>query len=403
MPAKRERKSDVGGERSSERAARVSKGSGPTDEGASDGVVAWAVVGQGHFAQTAILPAFAHAKNARLVAIFSDDDEKKDELRRAYGVEHALGYEQFDDFLRSGAVQAVYIALPNHLHCEYTVRAARAGVHVLCEKPMAVDERECREMIAACEASDVRLMVAYRLHFERANMTVVDQVRAGAIGEVRSFVSAFSFPVTEGNVRVMPTDRGGGPVYDIGTYCINAARYVFGAEPVEVVAAAAGRGRDARFQETEEHVSAVLRFPDERLATFHVGFSATSISYYTVLGTKGLLHLEPAFTHSADMVLKQTAEDGDERQTTFKLRDQVAAELDYFGACVLEGREPEPSGWEGLADVQIIRGILEAARSGARVRLSVEPRRARPSGAQVIDPPSPEEPEVTVEVQPPHE
>jgi glucose-fructose oxidoreductase len=368
-----------------------------------DKIVRWAVIGQGHFAQTSILPAFANARNARLVALFSDDEQKLDTLRSSYRVEHALRYDQYDEFLKSGAVQAVYIALPNHLHRDFTERAARAGVHVLCEKPMALDEDECRQMIASCEEHRVKLMIAYRLHFERANMSVVDQIRAGLIGEARTFVSAFSFQVQDENIRVNKTDDGGGPLYDIGVYCINAARYVFGAEPTEVVAASAARKDDSRFAETDEQVSAILRFPNDRLATFTVAFGATHSSYYTVLGTKGLLHLEPAYTHRTDMTLRSIDSEGKTKKRTFKLRDQVAAELLYFSSCILEDRAPEPSGWEGLHDIKILRAILEAARTGRRVTLDLPPRRERPTGQQAIDAGELSEPEAVVDVQPPQE
>jgi glucose-fructose oxidoreductase len=194
-------------------------------------------VGQGHFAQTSILPAFAHAREScELTAIFSGDEQKRRQLARRHRAEFALPHEELDDFLRSGAVQAVYLAVPNHLHKDLTLRAARAGVHVLCEKPMAVTARDCRDMIAACDDQGVKLMVAYRLHLERANLTAVDAVQRGRLGEPRYFSSMYSFQLDDDNVRGLPTQQGGGPLYDIGIYCINAARYLFGCEPSEAAA-----------------------------------------------------------------------------------------------------------------------------------------------------------------------
>src|SRR4051812_21251836 len=127
----------------------------------SERVVRYAVVGQGWFAQTAVLPAFKNAPNAKLVALVSDDLTKQDELGKRYDAEYTLGYEDFDAFLATGAVDAVYIALPNAMHADFAVRAARAKVHVLCEKPMALNERECQAMIQASLEADVKLMVAY--------------------------------------------------------------------------------------------------------------------------------------------------------------------------------------------------------------------------------------------------
>ena len=130
--------------------------------------VRYAVVGLGHIAQVAVLPAFAHAQNSDLAALVSDDPEKLEKLSRRYGVKARFSYDQFEECLRSGVVDAVYITLPNHLHREYTERAARAGVHVLVEKPMAVTEEDCISMIRVARENEVKLMVAYRLHFEEA-------------------------------------------------------------------------------------------------------------------------------------------------------------------------------------------------------------------------------------------
>jgi predicted dehydrogenase len=342
----------------------------------------WAVVGQGYFAQAAVLPAFAHARrSSELVALFSDDDKKRKKLGKKYGAAHALPYESYDDLLASGEVDAVYIALPNHLHREYTVRAASAGIHVLCEKPMAVTEAECREMVDAASDGGVKLMVGYRLHLEPANLAAVDMARRGKLGEVRYFSSVFSLDVEAGNVRTLPTDQGGGPLYDIGIYCINAARYLFQAEPVEVSALTARRAGDPRFGEIDEQVSASLRFPGERLATFTASFGAADVASYELVGTKGSLRLDPAYEYAAPITL-ETRLGGKTRKKVFKKTDQVAAELDYFADCVARDREPEPSGWEGLHDVRIIQAVMEAAATGKKVRLSLPDRRQRPTGKQ---------------------
>jgi predicted dehydrogenase len=354
--------------------------------------IRWAVIGQGHFAQTSILPAFAHAReNSELVALFSGDERKRRQLARLHHAEFALPYEELGDFLRSGEVQAVYIAVPNHRHKALTLEAAQAGVHVLCEKPMAVTSRDCRDMIAACDDHRVKLMIAYRLHLERGNLSAVEAIRRGRIGEPRYFTSSYSFQLDDENIRGLPTDQGGGPLFDVGTYCINAARYLFGDEPCEATALTATAPDDERFAETEEQVGAVLRFPGERLATFTVGFGASSVSSYTVAGTRGSLRLEPAYTHSGRRVLTQETRRGEHRQT-FPDRDQVAPELVYFADCILRDLEPEPSGWEGLHDVAIIEAILDSARTGRKIALDLEPRRQRPTRVQAIDKPPAREP-----------
>src|SRR5438876_2308035 len=165
--------------------------------------VRYAVVGQSYIAQIAVLPAFAHAsRNSELAALVSGDRVKLRALGRKYGVDHLYTYDHYEECLRSGAVDAVFIALPNHLHREYAVRAARAGVHVLCEKPMALTEQDCRAMIAAARRNRVKLMVAYRLHFEEANLEAVELTRSGKLGDPRIFDSVFTMQVKPGNIRV---------------------------------------------------------------------------------------------------------------------------------------------------------------------------------------------------------
>ena len=206
--------------------------------------IGYAVVGLGHIAQTAVLPAFAHAKeNSRLVALVSGESVKRKALGARYGVP-AFRYEDLDDVLTREDVDALYIALPNTLHEECAIRAARAGVHVLTEKPMATSEEACRRMIDAAEDADVKLMVAYRLHFERANIEAIEVVRAGRIGKPRFFTSEFSYQVKPGNIRTEAT-VGGGALWDLGPYCVNAARYLFGGEPIEVMAMEAEGARPA--------------------------------------------------------------------------------------------------------------------------------------------------------------
>lgn len=362
--------------------------------------VRWAVIGQGYFAQAVVLPAFGNARSKpELVALLSGDEKKRRLLGRKYKVEHALPYEDYDELLASGTVDAVYIALPNHLHKDYTVRAAEAGVHVLCEKPMAVTETDCLEMIGACKSARVKLMIAYRLHLEAANLSAIETVRRGKIGDPRYFSSIFSLPVKAGNIRTNPTELGGGPLFDIGIYCINAARYLFRSEPTEVTALTATRPSDRRFTKTHEQAGAVLRFPDERLACFTSCFSGADLSSYQVVGTKGFLRLEPAYEHSEPLTLETSIGRRSTRKT-FRKRDQIAPELDYFAGCINEDREPEPSGWEGLHDVKIIQAILQSAREGRSVRLNLEDRRQRPGLGQELDRPSHRAPPL-VEAEPP--
>lgn len=356
-----------------------------------EGKVRYAVVGLGHIAQVAVLPAFSHAENSVVSALVSDDSEKLEKLGRKYKVKARFSYDQYDDCLRSGAVDAVYIALPNHLHREYSELAARAGVHILCEKPMAVTEEDCLSMIRVAEENQVKLMVAYRLHFEEANLKAIDIVQSGRLGDPRLFDSIFTMTVKPGDIRLNPRELGGGTLYDIGIYCINAVRNLFGAEPMEVVAFSANKG-DQRFLQCEETTSAILRFPGrERLASFTCSFGAADVSSYRVVGTKGELIMDPAYEYAGQLKQRVTV-DGRTRTRSFSKRDQFAPELISFSDCILSGAAPEPSGWEGLADVRVIRALYRSADTGQPVTLAPFSKDDRPSLEQELSRPPVREP-----------
>jgi glucose-fructose oxidoreductase len=341
-----------------------------------------AVVGLGHFAQAAVLPAIEQLADVELTALVSGSQHKLDELGRRYGVRALCSYDRLDALLASDAVDAVYIAVPNDLHAELTLVAARHGVHVLCEKPMAPTEAECMQMIRACEQRHVKLMIAYRLHFEAANLVAVELARGGEIGEPRLFSSVFSMQVRSGNIRTQPR-RGAGPLYDIGTYCLNAARYLFRTEPIEVVAMKFA-GRDPRFAAVDEAFAVTLRFPLDRVAQFTCSFGARDRAHYQVVGTEGFLTLDNAYEYAADEMRLHVEGKHGIKERTFPKRDQIAAEIEYFARCVREDLDPEPSGWEGLADVRILQAIQASARFGRAVPIDPVPRPRRPDLGQEI-------------------
>lgn len=359
--------------------------------------VRYAVVGLGYFAQAAVLPAFKHAKNSRLTAFVSDDPVKQKKLGARYGVDLHYSYDQYDDCLRCGEIDAVYIALPNTMHREFTVRAAEAGIHVLCEKPMAVTEQECEDMIQACDEHNVKLMVAYRLHFEEGNLHAVEIANSGKIGEPRFFESVFSQQVPAGNIRTKK-ELGGGTLYDMGVYPINAVRYLFREEPISVCAFSGYNG-DKRFKEIDEMTTAVLRFPNERLASFTVSFGAADTSAYRVVGTKGNLLMEPAFDFSMGLSMVLTV-NGKKKRFNYSKRDQLAPELIYFSGCILRNKMPEPSGREGMADVRIVRALYQSAETGRVIPLGPWNPGKRPDMSQKITRPAAAKPPI-VRAQPP--
>jgi predicted dehydrogenase len=344
--------------------------------------IRYAVVGLGHIAQVAVLPAFAHAaSNSQLTALISSDPKKLKELSAHYRVPYTYSYEQYDQCLRAGHIDAVYIALPNHMHCDYATRAAKMGIHVLCEKPMAVNEQECRQMIRAADRARTKLMIAYRLHLEGANMHAVEIARSGKLGKLRMFNAVFALQVREGDIRVR-RKMGGGSLYDIGVYCINAARYLFQDNPVEVCAFSV-KGTDRRFREVDEMSGALLRFPGARLASFVCSFGAAHVSSYELVGTKGRLQVDPAFRYVGPLRHRLTL-DGKTQTKWFPAGDQFAAELIYFSDCIRNHKEPELSGLEGLIDVQIVQALYRSAAQRAPVKLTLQAKHLWPTKKQVI-------------------
>lgn len=361
--------------------------------------VRYALIALGNIAQVAVLPGFLNAeRNSELRAIISGDPQKLEQLSKYYQVPHCLHYDELDEFFQKGEVDAVYIALPNHLHCDYAVRAANLGVHVLCEKPLGLNESECRRMIRAAEENDVLLMTAYRLHFEYSNLEAAHLVQSGVIGRPRFFTSTFSMQVREG-IRTS-AHKGGGPLYDLGVYCINAARYLFRAEPCEVFAFNS-RGNDERFREVDEMVTACLRFPQGELANFICSFGAADSAQFEVIGTAGKLQLKQAYEFSEKVELELTVGEKT-RRSEYPRRDQFGPEILHFSDCILSNRQPEPSGIEGLLDAQIISALQESIARGIPISLEIIQRRIRPEPGQEIYR-SPRRPRPLVHSESPHQ
>ena len=337
-----------------------------------NGKVRYAVVGAGNIAQVAVLPAFGHAKsNSELCAVISGDAKKRAALREKYEFELDGDYGDLESIIARGAIDAVYVATPNSHHKEFTLRAATAGVHVLCEKPMAPTADDCRDMIETCTAHGVKLMIAYRLHFERGTLEAMEIARSGKLGTPKLFSSFFSHVVRPGDIRREP-EVAGGATYDLGVYCINAARHLFDAEPTLVLAQSIDKNG------VDDTLSAVMRFPGDRLAQFCVSNSVAGVSSYRIGGSDGELRVEPAYEY-VEPIEHHLTIDEDTTTKTFKRGDQFAPELRYFSECILEDREPEPSGEEGFCDVRVVEALLVSAREARPVVLPPYERRARPS------------------------
>jgi predicted dehydrogenase len=210
-------------------------------------------------------------------------------------------------------------------------------------------------------------------------LKAIEMIKNGEIGEPRIFSSVFSQQVASGNIR-LKRDMGGGPLMDMGVYQINGSRYLFQDEPIEVVGAGANSG-DPRFNEVHEMATGILRFSGDRVAVLICSFGASTADAYQVVGTKGELWLQPAFDYHAEYKLRLKVE-GKRKEISIDKVDQFGAEIEYFSQCILEGVEPEPSGYEGLADVRVIEALLQSMRSGKPVKLAPFEKRTRPGEQQ---------------------
>ena len=343
--------------------------------------IRYAVVGAGWISQIAFMPSVAQTGNSVIKAIVTGNREGAAKLAKFHGIEHVFSYEQYDDMLRQGIVDAVYIALPNSQHADYAIRAAKAGVHALVEKPLAISVAECEAMIAASDKAGVWLMTAYRLHNEPGTIEVIDRINKGEIGDPRFFSSLFSYQVIAGNHR-LEAEHWGGPLQDLGVYCLNAVRHAFGCEPVEAIAMTSHGDNDPRFAEVEGTIAALLRFPGDRLAHFTVSFGGGDIDTYRIIGSEGEIEMQPGFRFENTMKMRLTR-GGKVTEKTFPAVDHFSGMTAYFSDCILKGQRPEPDGGDGLNDVRALLAIEAAARTGQPQKIVSAPRSSHPSPGMV--------------------
>lgn len=336
--------------------------------------VGFAVVGLGNLALSEILPALSQCKRARLAALVSGSPDKAAEAARRYGIpaKSVYSYKDYDQLKSNPDVQAVYIVLPNGMHAEYTVRAAQAGKHVLCEKPMANTVAECAQMIDACKQAGRKLMIAYRIQYEPHHRRVRQLVRARPSGPVKLIesvnVQQQGAPDQWRHKRAL---AGGGALPDIGLYCLNTTRFLLGEEPVEVSAMQYSTPGDPRFKEVEESVLFHMRFPSGALSTSSTSYGVHESRRYRVHAGTAWYAMDPAFSYGGLRLFTSHAEGDSERHEEIVLHEQnqFALEMDHFADCVLHDRTPFTPGEEGLQDQRIMDAIYESARSHRPVTL----------------------------------
>jgi glucose-fructose oxidoreductase len=343
--------------------------------------IGYAVMGLGALSRTSILPAFARvAHNSRLVAVLSRDRGKAEAVAAQFRAT-AYRLDEFRQCLQREDVNALYIALPTSLHCDYTVEAARAGVHVLCEPPMALVADECRRMIRTCLTHHTKLMLAYRFHFRPAWQKALELARAGEIGLPKTVSSDYTMRIEDPSSACLQRRMGGGTVYYLGAKCINAARSVLGAEPAQVMAMSART--DRRYGgDVDESTVGLIRFPEDRLAHMHTSFGEEPRAVLSIFGDEGLIQLREPYEASGPTTLEVTRR-GERQELQFDAFDAFAATLDHFSECIIRDRQPEPSGIEGLQDVRMIEAIYRSGRDGRPVTL---PRLARVEVGSQVEP-----------------
>lgn len=336
--------------------------------------VGFAIVGLGHLALNQILPAFGTSKLGRPVAFVSGNRAKAKGVALEYDIpgDSIYGYDEFEKIATNEKIKAVYIVLPNAMHAEFTVRAARSGKHVLCEKPMATNVGDCRKMIAACQAAKRHLMIAYRSQYEPMDRSIFKMIANQELGILRQFVA--SNVQNQGDPqqwRLKKAMSGGGALVDVGIYCLNAARFLSGEEPTEVLATIVQPEDDPRFTEVEESCNFILRFPSGLIANCVGGYGSHSSKYFRMQGSDAWAEMNPAFGYSG----LKTAHGRliDSRDTTmtphFSPADQFALELDHFSQCVTDDVMPHTPGEEGLQDQIIVEAIYASAREGRSVSI----------------------------------
>jgi predicted dehydrogenase len=330
----------------------------------------WAIVGLGNLSIYQILPAFAKCEKSKVRAFVSGHPDKANKLALRYGVDakNIYNYDNYDSIRDHAEIDVVYIVLPNGMHAEYSIRGLQAGKHVLCEKPMANTPADCQRMVDAARAANRKLMVAYRCRYEPYNQEAIRVVHSQELGPTQTILTNAGWHVDNPDQwRLKKALAGGGSLMDIGIYALNAARYLSGEEPTEVNAMMYSTPGDPRFKEVEENINFQLRFPSGVLANCSSSYGYFHQSHFRVLGTTGLLEMDPATWYSGLRLRVQHGNVFEERE--LPVVDHFAAEMDHLSGCIMENKEPLTPGEEGLRDLKIMMAIYEAAQAGGTVKL----------------------------------
>lgn len=338
--------------------------------------VGFAIVGLGRLAVEEILPAFGESMKARPVALVCGTPDKLHVVAAQYGIAASAcySYDRFDAIRDDPAIQAVYILLPNAMHREFCERAARAGKHVLTEKPMSVNSVDAQAMTDACAAANVKLMVAYRIQYEPYNRRVMRFVRERSFGGMLAYTGINTQTVAPDGAlqwRHKKAMAGGGSLFDIGLYCLNTARFMTGEEPDQIFATTTSRPNDPRFAQVEETVSFMMRFPSGTIANCFTSYGGRDDKHERLNLENAVIDVPNAYQYVGQQMVV-TGRQGDmtsQNNLVLPHKNQFALELDHMADCVLTGRQPYTPGAEGVQDHKLMEAIYESARTGRPIDL----------------------------------
>jgi predicted dehydrogenase len=333
-----------------------------------------AVVGLGKLAIEEVLPAFAESKYAQPVALVSGHPDKAKRLATTFDVpaDAIYDYANFEKIAQNPKIDAVYIILPNSMHAEYTIRALEAGKHVLCEKPMAATVTEAEKMVATATAKQRTLAVAYRLQYEATHRRAIELCRNKQLGALKLIRATNCQDTKAPNIRLSKA-LGGGPLQDVGVYCINGARYLTGEMPVEVTATEF-RSKEPRFAEVPESVAFTMKFPSGVIAHASCSLGSAESRHLEVVARDGMIDIANAFAYRGlEMKIRRVGKpDGrpaEEIEPKIEEKNQFAVELDGFARAILEKKPVRTPGADGLADLRVIAAIEEAIRTGRTTKV----------------------------------
>lgn len=329
-----------------------------------NGKLGLALVGLGKYSTGELAPALQQTKNCYLAGVVTGNEAKGLEWSKKYNFskENIFSYDNFDSIKNNSDIDIIYVVLPNSMHAEYVIRAAKAGKHVICEKPMAVTVEDCDRMIEACKNAGVQLAIGYRLHFEPHNKEVMRLGQQKKFGKVKKVTAEFGMAEVEG-WRLDKQLAGGGPLMDVGIYCVQAARYTTGLEPVAITAKEGEKHDANKFKTVEESISWQMEFPGGIKATCKCSY-AQDMDVLKAEAENGWFELNPAFEYEG---IKGKTSEGPMELGQVK---EQAVHMDAISKAIMDGKPVPVPGEMGRQDVKILQAIYEAARSGKQVTLN---------------------------------